>query len=52
MLHLTGCLCGSYEQYRRVVYVSMQPSNKLLMLWKNSVPLASRSHFHPEDRCD
>jgi hypothetical protein len=45
-------MCGSYEQYRRVVHISMKPSNKLLTSWKNSVPLNSGSHFHPEDRRD
>jgi hypothetical protein len=51
MLHLRGCMCGSNEQCRRVMYVGMQPSSKLLTFWKNSLPLASGSHFHPEDRC-
>jgi hypothetical protein len=41
MLHLRGCMCGSYEQDRRVVYVSLQTSKKLLTFWKKSVPLVS-----------
>jgi len=45
-------MCDSYRQYRRVVYISLQTSKKLLALWKKYVALASGLNFHPEDRCD
>lgn len=52
VLHLRGCMYGSYRQYRRVVYVSLHTGRKLLTFRKHSVPLASGSHFHPEERRD